>query len=97
MQRPCDSTRGSTEHLKGGPGMQLGPTSHSGEGWLWRGVGRLEKCWGLPAAWQPSPHPPGILLTFMGMGGPQLHHGQVAGGGGAEGEVRGQGHWAPVG
>lgn len=36
-------------------------------------------------------------LTFMGMSGPQLHHGQVAGCGGAEGEVRREGHWAPVG
>lgn len=44
----------------------------------------------------PQPLPSGPLLTFLGVGSPQLHHGQVAGGGGAEGEVRGQGYRASL-
>lgn len=61
------------------------------------GVGDIK----LPSQWRqwpgsPQPLPSGPLLTFMGVGSPQLHHGQVAGGGGAEGEVRGQGYRAPL-
>lgn len=44
----------------------------------------------------PQPLPSGPLLTFMGVGSPQLHHRQVAGGGGVEGEVRGQGYRASL-
>lgn len=62
------------------------------------GVGQRQKCWGQqPSSPCPPTPPPDTPLTFMGMGGPQLHHGQVAGGGGAEGEIRGQGHRAPMG
>lgn len=89
MQRPCGNKM-SAKCQRG----HLEATVRKG---VVNGVGDIK----LPSPWgqwpsSPQPLPGGPLLTFMGVGSPQLHHGQVAGGGGAEGEVRGQGYRAPL-
>lgn len=89
VQRPCGN---KNEHsaLKGKRGGH-------GEKVVENGAGDVKlSTWLRQWPSSPQPLPSGPLLTFMGVGSPQLHHGQVAGGGGVEGEVRGQGYRASL-